>query len=302
MPIHLPPLTRRRFLQSTLAAGAALLVPRRLGAARPSVDPNRFALLSDSHIGADRDKPFNKVKQAETFAQACGQVIALEPRPANLILSGDCAQVAGLPGDYAVLKEILDAVRKAGIAVHLCLGNHDHRANFYAAFREARPSGSPLVADKHVAVLESPHANFVLLDSLDQVNKAPGLLGEVQREWLGRALDARNKKPALAVAHHDPNFGKRKAGLTDTEALLALLKARPHVAAYVFGHTHCWAHTRSGDLHLVNVPTTAHLFKQDQPRGWVDARLTAGGAKLTLNSLDTKHAAHGKTIDLKWRA
>ena len=302
MPIHLPPLTRRRFLQSTLAAGAALLVPGRLGAAGPAVDPNRFALLSDSHVGADRDKPFNKVKQAETFEEACGQVIALAPRPATMIISGDCAQLAGLPGDYAVFKEILDPVRKAGITVHLCLGNHDHRANFYAAFPDARPSGSPLVADKHVAVVESPHANVFLLDSLDQVNKTPGLLGEVQLQWLGRALDAHKDKPALAVAHHDPNFGKRKAGLTDTDALLALLKARPHAAVYVYGHTHRWGHTRSDGLHLVNLPTTAHVFKKDEPRGWVDARLSAGGATLTLNALDKKHKAHGETVQLKWPA
>jgi len=300
MPIHLPPLTRRRFLKSTLAAGAAMLVPERLAAAEPAVDPNRVALLSDSHVWADRNKIFREIKPADNLEQACREVIALKPRPAHLIVSGDCALLEGLPGDYAVLREVLEPVRKAGIGVHLCLGNHDHRGNFYAAFPEVKPSGSPPVADKYVAILETPRANFVLLDSLNEVNKAPGLLGKAQLAWLGRVLDARKGKPALAVAHHDPNFGKRKSGLTDTDALLALLKGRRHVAAYVYGHTHCWGHKKTDALHLVNVPTTAHLFNKKQPRGWVDARLTADGVTLTLKALDTKHAAHGKSVEVAW--
>ena len=302
MPIHLPPLTRRRFLKGTLAAGAALLVPVRLGAAEPGVDPNRVALLSDTHIPTDPAKPYGQVNRVENLAKALSQVIALDPRPANVIVSGDCALKEGLPAAYAVLKQLLEPVRKAGIAIHLCLGNHDHRANFCAAFPDAKPSGSPLVADKHVAIVETPRADFLLLDSLEKVNKTPGLLGMAQLKWLGRTLDARKGKPALTVAHHDPNFGKRKSGLTDTEALFALLKARRRAAAYVYGHSHRWEYKKSDNLHLVNVPTTAHLFKKDEPRGWVDARLTAHGATLVLHALDSKHKAHGETVKLTWRA
>lgn len=302
MPIHLPPISRRRFLKSTLAAGAALLVPGRTDAAQQPVDPNRFVLLADVHVWSNRDEPFNKVKPADNLQKVCREVIALSPRPANMIVAGDCAQIKGMPGDYAVLKNLLDPVRRAGIAVHLCLGNHDHRANFYAAFPNARPSGSPPVRGKHAAILQSSHANFVLLDSLETTNATPGLLGKAQLGWLAHVLDAHKDRPALAFAHHDPNFGKRKSGLRDTDALLKLLQARRHVAAYVYGHTHAWGHKKAGDLHLMNVPTTAWLFNKKQPRGWVDARLRADGAKLVLNALDKKHAAHGEQIDLTWRA
>ena len=64
MPIHLPPISRRRFLKTTLAAGAALLVPGRTDAAQQVVDANRFALLADVHVWANRAEPFNKVKPA----------------------------------------------------------------------------------------------------------------------------------------------------------------------------------------------------------------------------------------------
>lgn len=162
------------------------------------------------------------------------------------------------------------------------------------------PKGKPTVADKHVSIIQSPRANWFLLDSLDVTNSTPGVLGEAQLQWLGKALDTQADKPALLVAHHHPlSFGT--SGLRDTEALYEVIVSRKHVKAFFFGHSHRWKIAEHEGIQLVNLPATAWLFGKTQPRGWVDAKLGDGGATLVLNSLDTKHPLHGETVELKWR-
>ena len=301
MPIHLPPLTRRRFLKTTLAAGAAAMLPGRLAAAEPDVDPHRVALLADTHVWENREDPYSGVKPAETCRRALEQVLAVSPRPAHLFIVGDLAHLTGLPGDYAVLKELLAPVRGGGVTVHLVLGNHDHRANVCTAFPEARLKGDPPVPDKYVGVVETPRADFVLLDSLDVTNRTPGLLGEAQRAWLARRLEAAGK-PALVLAHHNPDRRTEKiSGLVDTAAFFETLASRRRAKAYVFGHTHAWSYRKQGDVHLVNVPATAHIFNKKQPRGWLDARLEEGGVRLALRTVDETDPRHGQTHRLAWR-
>ena len=57
MPIILPPITRRQFIQRSLAlGGTAMMASRALAATdseRVGLDPNRVALLADTHISAD---------------------------------------------------------------------------------------------------------------------------------------------------------------------------------------------------------------------------------------------------------
>jgi 3',5'-cyclic-AMP phosphodiesterase len=302
MPIHLPPLNRRRFLAGALAAGAGLVLPR-CHAAQQSLDPDSFVLLADLHICEDRDKGKDGVKPATSFEQAGREILALATRPAGAIVAGDCAFNQGLPGDYTTLGELIEPLRKAGLPMHFALGNHDHRENFLTAFPESRSDsiGDSVLPGKLVSVLETPHANWFLLDSLTKTNVTPGALGEAQLAWLAKAIDARPDKPALVLAHHNPDQTAKPSGLTGTEAFFELLAPRRQVKAYFFGHTHCWNLGRQQDLHLVNVPAAAWLFDKTQPRGFITARLRPDGATLVLHALDRQHAKHGETIDLKWR-
>jgi len=301
MPIHLPPVSRRKFLAGSLATGVGLLLPRSVWAAGASGDPNRWALLADTHVWQQRDRIYHGVKSVETAAQACRQIAALDPIPAGAIIAGDCAALKGEPGDYGVLAEELKTLGKAAVPVHFALGNHDHRGHFRTAFPRTLPQGKLPVPDKHVSILETPHANWFLLDSLQKTNFTPGRLGEVQLQWLAKALDARDDKPALLVAHHNPDKTAKGSGLQDTEAFFKILAARKQVKAYVFGHTHRWALSVRDGIHLINVPTTAWLFSKAQPRGWVDAKLRPDGATLVLSSLDPKTPQHGRSAELQWR-
>jgi hypothetical protein len=304
MPFHLPPISRRQFLAGSIATGlAALHGPHRLSADE-SVNPDHWALISDTHIAQDPAAVNRGVNMTNNLRRVIGEMLDLPERPAGVILSGDCALREGNLGDYARLAELLAPISQADWPVHMMMGNHDDRAHFREGFAQQIPK-QPLVEDRLVSIVETRHANWFLLDSLDRVNKSPGLLGAAQRQWLADALDARPDKPAMIVGHHNPRFGNppsNNEGLLDTDELFAVLTPRRQVKAYFFGHTHFWGLAKHEGIHLVNLPPTAYLFIPGWPNGWVDIRLNDRGAKLELHALDPKNKANGQRAELEWRA
>jgi Icc protein len=303
MPISLPPLSRRRFLGQSLFAGAGLMLYSRLGAAdvtRP-VDPHTWALLSDPHIAADRAKVARGITMAAQLSTVVQDVLAQPRRPFAALVNGDLAFNTGETADYATLVEVIAPLRAAQIPLHLALGNHDHRERFWAALRDDATAARP-VADRQVAFLPAARANWFILDTLDQTNRTPGLLGEAQLAWLARELDAHADKPALVMTHHNPTLDPAKVSIIDEAALYAVLRPRRQVKAHFFGHSHRWSVTADeSGLHRVNLPTTAYVFDTAQPAGWVSAQLAPRGMTLQLRCLDSARPEHGQTKELTWR-
>jgi Icc protein len=295
-------ISRRELLAGSLGAGvASLLFQKRLWSADAPIDPNRFVLLADTHVCEDRDKILRDANPYENFQHARQQYQAVDSRPAGLILAGDCVFLKGEPGDYERLKELVAPIP---FPVTFALGNHDHREHFWAAFPEQQAKRSP-VAERHATLIETPHADWFVLDSLDKTNSTPGRMGETQLKWLAAELDRRPEKPALLVAHHYPlpkdNPGEVKSALLDTAELYDVILSRKRVKAYFFGHSHRWERSKIDDLHLVNIAALAWLFDPKQPRGWVDAELKEDCIRLTLQCLDPAHSDHGRPIELAWR-
>ena len=306
MPIYIPPITRRQFLRSSLAAGASLLWRRPLWADEKPADPNSWALLSDTHVAGDRAKVLREINMAEHFETAVREVVALPQRPAAALVTGDCAVLKGEEGDYATFAELARPIRAAQIPLHLATGNHDDRNHLRAAFAEEQAASHPGV-DRRVAMVRSPLANWFLLDSLDKTNVTSGEMGEAQLDWLAKTLDANPDKPAIVAAHHNLDVAtdkeRKPSGLRDSEAFLKVLAPRKQVKAYIFGHTHVWKITQhDSGIQIINLPAVAYVFKQGVPSGWVLATLQPDGARLRLNCIDHNHAQHGQTLELKWRA
>jgi len=301
MPIHLLPVSRRRFLTSSLAAGIGILTKRQALGDQLAEDAHRWVLLADTHIAADQTLVSRGVNMTNNLTRVAAAVTALEPRPAGVVLNGDVAYLKGEAEDYTQAAKLLKPLVDAQIPLHMTLGNHDERDRFRAGLhREA--ARSPLES-RVVTVVETARANWFFLDSLDRVNATPGELGKQQLGWLARALDARPKKPALVVLHHNPQLPlpSKPTGLVDTEQFFAVLVPRQQVKAVIFGHTHQWRLARHERIHLVNLPPVAYLFNKEAPNGWIDLRLRDEGALLTLNALDPNHRQNGEKVELSWR-
>ncbi|HTN75009.1 MAG TPA: metallophosphoesterase [Pirellulaceae bacterium] len=298
MPLTLPAIDRRRFLAGSLAAS---LVAARLSAAEETVrNPQRFVLMADTHIPSSAEIAARGVNMHDNLVKVSQAIIADRDRPAGVMLLGDCAYLKGQASDYALLVKLLQPIREAGLPLHVTLGNHDHRDRFWQALPPENGQ-SKFVDARHLMIVESPRANWFLLDTLDVTDKAPGVIGAEQLAWLVKTLDKHADKPALIAMHHNPDFKPMPGGLTDSKELFAALAPRKQVKALFFGHTHNWEVTERDGMHLVNLPPVAYVFGAGKPNGFVELDLTETGAKLRLSALDKDHAEHGKVVDLTWR-
>ena len=307
MPIILPPITRRQFVKGSLAlGGTTMMTPHVLAGAdreRARLDPNRVALLADTHISADPNQIYpgtkwpgspvgedehESVNMAQCLAEAAKSVIALTPRPAHLIVNGDCALSNGNEAEYKEFLRLVEPIRAAGITVHVTIGNHDNRENLWKLLPFLKKEQMGIQA----GVLELPHVNLILLDSGKK-----GILGDQQLDWLAKQRDERADKPALIFGHYNPypNRGVRPIrGMRDGPSLLKLLAERKHARAYLYGHTHEWQHDQRDHLHLINQPAVSYYFGKGHAHGWVDMKLTEASADLELHCINREHKQQGE--------
>lgn len=295
-------LSRREFLGTVIVAGTALTVGRSALSAEQAASGERWVLLSDIHISQDRAREARGIKPVEKLAEARTQILALEPRPTGVIISGDCAYDRGEAGDYAVLKEELKPFDDAGIPIHMAMGNHDNRERFWAAFPESKALGTQSGLEKHVYVVEGRDVDWFILDSNIETGIVYGEMGGPQLAWLAAELDKRPDKPALLVAHHYPSVKSDDNGLRDCDALWNVIQPRKRVKAYLFGHSHSWTLGEREGLHIVNIPAVAWLFDEAQPRAWVEASSRPDGMALRLHCLNDVHPANEGRCDLPWKA
>jgi hypothetical protein len=127
-------LSRTRLLAVALAMLGALTA---LAADIP-LDPNLVALFADLHVTMD-----NKNQHQRAGLERCvREVLALNPRPANVLFYGDLSIDRGATNDYRMLRTLVKPLDDAGVRWHAAFGNHDRRAPFFAIFRDAPPRHS----------------------------------------------------------------------------------------------------------------------------------------------------------------
>lgn len=288
--------SRRRFFAWAGLAGATIAVS---GLQAEDSQPTRIALLSDTHIDADKTKVTSGANMSEHLAQAWEQVTGAAARLSAAIVHGDVAHLKGELADYRQVTQLLLPAGKAAVPLHFMMGNHDDRNNFREVLRASSASA---LESHHVSVLDTPPVTWLLLDSLETVNKTPGKLGEAQLKWLAAALDAKANKPAIVSVHHHPQWeGEKIAGIQDTKELFEILAPRKHVKAVFFGHTHNWSQKERDGIHLVNLPPVAYVFAKEKPSGWVEAAIDGKGMELTFHGVGPENAAHGKKLEFAWR-
>ncbi len=291
------PADRRTFFRQSALAGVALVVA---GCATPRRASRRdefhVALLSDTHVPADRVNGYRGFNPWENSRTVVSQVVAAKPDLA--LINGDAARLEGKVEDYQQLRELL-APLAAQTPVCIGLGNHDDRENFLKTFPD-HPADRPQVAGKHVLVIQHPSVRIIQLDSLLYVNQVAGLLGRDQRKWLSEYLPSADARPTVLVVHHTLSDGD--GDLLDVNALFEIIRPHHQVKAIFYGHSHRWELGERQGVKLINLPAVGYNFRDLDPVGWVEARFHSNGVSLTLQTIAGNTDDDGKTTEVTWRA
>lgn len=254
-------MTRRDFLSVALILmGGALSCE-----AKVPLDPNLVALFADTHLTTRPDNPH----QRAGLARCIDEVLACNPRPAHVLFYGDLSFNHGDTNDYQLMKTMVAPLEAAGIRWHATMGNHDRRAAFLSVFPECAKE-KPCVPGRLVSLIETPYADFILLDSCLE-GPVNGGMDEAQRTWLQAQLSGR-QKPVFVGAHHPIKE-------TDIGGLLA---ASPACKGYIFGHHHTWNKSTSEGVETLCLPSTGHWGDI----GYVMVKLNANEALFSLKLHD----------------
>ncbi|MCL5278925.1 MAG: metallophosphoesterase [Planctomycetes bacterium] len=298
-------LSRRQLLRGGLALAAWTLGPRWTRAGEPadvappemppSCDPEctRWALLSDTHIAGDPDNHYRGFYPYRNLQEVTAQIAA--DLPDGVVITGDLARLRGQIDAYENLKALLGPIAEQ-CPIHLGLGNHDDRNDFFRAFGPGYDDDG-VVANKHVVTTEAGPVRLIVLDSLLNVNWMTGKLGPQQRTWLETALQSCDDRPTILFLHHTLN-----GELLDMGRLFEIIKPVPKIKAVVYGHSHKYNYSEVAGIHLINLPATGFNLARRQPVGWVEARLMQDGGEFTLHAIGGHRENDGRTQTLTWRS
>ena len=254
---------RRKFVESLMAmgfigtinAGDAFSMVKNIPTASPKArkgkfDENLVVFISDLHTNPSGYQP-------DKCRKIVQDILKLKPLPQNVITFGDLAYLTGKRDEYALAREILAPLEEAGIKVTHGMGNHDRRTNFAEVFPEHAKRS--LLKDRFVNIVETPYADIIMLDSLQQGEDdktwiTPGALDEAQVAWLKETL-ANYKKPVFVTAHHP---------ITETKIQSVLLDS-PTCCGYIHGHDHRWRvdwfkrnYSDQRMIRILCLPSTGH--------------------------------------------
>lgn len=274
-------LTRRLFLERTALAGfaAALSSCSQLPHRTATAKVLHMALLSDTHIPADRTNTYRNFKPWQNLERTVPEILAAAPE--GIVICGDAARLEGKTEDYKELRSLLEPLRSS-MALHIGLGNHDDRANFLSVFNDLTANRAP-VQTRYVTVLEHAVVRLVVLDSLLYPNKTPGHIGREQRNWLDSFLTVSRDRPVALFVHH--TLGDGDGDLLDSDRLISIVRRHRHVKAIFYGHSHEWKIARNNGVAFINIPALGYNFKDSEPVGWVEARFQSNGVNLELHPL-----------------
>ena len=213
--------------------------------------------ISDLHFLCKGVLSFGKVDTHAHLERCIKSIMAFEPSPDIVLITGDLTNDGDLP-TYRVLAEKLGDLRQP---YYLIPGNHDDRELIRAAFpaiNQLSPAG-PL----HYSIENWPVRIIALDSSVD--GKPYGSLGEAQLDWLSRTLDADRNKPTLVMLHHPPfktGIGHMDwSMLQDGEGLGAVISDHPQVERVLSGHVHRAVQTRFAGTIAQIAPSIAHQVK-----------------------------------------
>jgi 3',5'-cyclic AMP phosphodiesterase CpdA len=293
-------INRRNFIKTGLAAIGTVVTLNTgctsgLMKTEKEQKPVRWAFLSDTHIPEDINNNYRGFYPYQNLQKVVPGIVS--SLPDGVAITGDLARLTGQYGDYVNLKKLLEPIAEKR-PVFMALGNHDARQNFLKVFNN-NPGEKQPVKGKHVVVANTPSARVIILDSLLYVNKTPGLLGKAQRQWLVQYLNQCDDTPTLLCFHHSLEDGD--GDLLDLPRLYSDIKKIRKVKAIIYGHSHVYKYSKYEGIHLINLPAVGYNFNDNDPVGWVEAKLTAKGGDFKLHATAGNTTNNQAVTKLTWR-
>lgn len=217
-----------------------------------------LAQISDPHVTAPGTRLYGRVDTASFLARTVRSVLALDPRPDAVVLTGDLVDRGSAP-EYAHLRDLLAPLEAGRIRLFVIPGNHDHRECLQQAF--ADKAWMPPAPHFIQYVVEDLPVRLIALDSWVE-GKPYGRLCDRRLDWLAGTLAAGQGRPAIVCLHHPPfrTFidGMDRMGLREPEALAGIIRRHPEVERVLCGHLHRPIQTRFAGTLAQTAPGTAH--------------------------------------------
>lgn len=219
-----------------------------------------IAQISDMHINERGAAGITGADAIGNLQTCVARLNTLDPPPDLVLATGDLVK-DGAPGEYAVLREILDPLRAP---LYVIPGNHDIREALSEAFEDAAylPSGGALM---NYTIEDYP----VRLLALDTVvpGALHGLLDAERLAWLEARLSEAPERPSIVFMHHPPfKIGiKMMDGMrcSGGAALGAIIQGNPQVERILCGHVHRAVHVRFHGTAASAAPSTAAQLALD---------------------------------------
>jgi Icc protein len=190
-----------------------------------------IAQVTDVHLGFDPDNPaeFNRKRLDQVLRLLC----AMDPLPDLLLATGDLVD----QGDADSYRRLVNALSVCPFPVWPCVGNHDLRDNFTAAF-PAIPTADGFVQ----YAFDAGPLRFLVLDTLEE-GRHGGAFCDVRAAWLAARLAEQADRATVIVLHHPPvDVGIEWMATHADEPWVARLRraiaGRSNVAGMICGHLH----------------------------------------------------------------
>ncbi|MDH5545390.1 MAG: metallophosphoesterase [Gammaproteobacteria bacterium] len=272
-------ISRRNFLGMTTKAGFATLftgmfaptATSMLGmgglahAAKRSVKPFTFAVLTDAHLYDIKDHRFDGILE-----RAVSEVNNIKPLPDFLLYGGDLGQ-SGKEAELVKGKKILDKLK---MPYHIIPGEHDYYLDMGKAWRGLFGNehwsfdhngvhfigmNSILIKDFWTARNLTPKERMGLLEELECHQCGPWGIGEAQLDWLKNDVKNLPTDTPIVVMTHSPlwDYYPRWNFLTyDAPEIRGILKKFEKVIA-IHGHVHQVVYNKIGNIQSAGLLSTS---------------------------------------------
>jgi Icc protein len=219
-----------------------------------------IAQITDMHVSEEGRIFAGKADTRAAFQRCIAHLLALDPAPDAVLVSGDLAET-GSAAEYAFVAENLARLACPVLAVP---GNHDIRGPMAAAL----PGMTSAIQGGSLCIVRD--LGGLRLIGLDTIVPADvhGELCATRLEWLNAQLTQDRTRPALIFMHHPPFATGMPAmdgiGLREgREAFAAILGRNPQIQAVLCGHAHRAIATAIAGVPVRLAPSSSHPFALD---------------------------------------